>query len=83
MRPEMPYLGAAGVALVAATVRDGKLPSLTRPIIATVILVVFASAASRTSIGPVVDAMGKLLLLTTLMFFGAILYRKQKGAKRG
>lgn len=81
MRPELPYLGAAGVALVAATVRDGHIPSLTRPAIAIIVLVVFASAMSRTSMAPVVDAMGKLLLLTTLTMFGAILYRKQQKGK--
>lgn len=62
--PEMPYLAAGTVAVIGATIRDGKLPDITVPAIGTVILVLVASATAETRYAPLVRAFGFLLLLT-------------------
>ena len=63
--PEVPFLAAGGVAVIGATIRDGKVPDLLTPVIGTVALVILASTTADTRAAPLVRAFGLLLLLTT------------------
>lgn len=65
--PEMPYLAAAGVAYVGATIRDGKLPDITTPAIGVVALVIITSATADSRYAPLVRAFGYLLLTSALI----------------
>jgi energy-converting hydrogenase Eha subunit G len=67
MGPELPFLGAGAVAIVGATVRDGKLPGLTRPLLGIMALVLVASATTDTRLAPVVRAFGLLVFLVAVM----------------
>lgn len=68
MRPEMPYLAAGGVSLIGGAVAAKGWPkqSLTA-VIATIVLVIVASATSETRIAPLVRAIGLLLFLVAGM----------------
>lgn len=62
--PELPYLAAGAVAMVGNVKRAGKWPDDVLPsVIATVILVLFASATDGTRIAPIVRAVGMLALI--------------------
>lgn len=74
--PELPYVAAAGVGVVGATIREGKLPRLGRPLIAVIVLILFASATSGTKAQPLVAAIGTLLLMATVFATGRIIYKK-------
>jgi peptidoglycan/LPS O-acetylase OafA/YrhL len=69
--PELPYLGAGALALVGGAIKQGHWPSNSlAAIIATVMLVVFASATGDTKIAPVVRAIGLLFFMAAL--FGVV-----------
>ena len=65
--PELPFLASGGIAIYAATVKNGKLPELTYPLLGTVGLVIVASVASDTKYEPLVRAIGMLLVTTTVI----------------
>jgi len=65
--PELPYLAAAGVSVVGATIRDGHLPDLTRVAIGTIALVIFASMTAGTKLAPLVRAFGLLILTVAVI----------------
>lgn len=68
MRPEMPYLAAGGVSIIGGAIRQKKWPDNTvRSAIGTIVLVVVASATTNTKAAPLVNAIGLLLLLTSIM----------------
>lgn len=80
MRPELPFLAAGGVALVGgARKARGFPPNALGGVIATVILVIVASATSGTRAAPLVHAVGLLLLLTVVM--ATVTATTKKGAK--
>jgi hypothetical protein len=67
MRPELPFLAAGAVAIVGGTKREGKFPANgMQALIATVVLVVAASATANTRIAPLVHAVGLLLLMAAV-----------------
>ncbi len=68
MRPEMPYLAAGATSIIGGAVRQKKWPDNTvRSVIGTIVLVVAASATTNTKVAPLVQAIGFLLLLTSIM----------------
>lgn len=68
MHPELPFLAAGGIALIGGAVSEGHWPSnWASSVIGTVVLVVAASATAGTPIGPLVHAIGILLVLTSIM----------------
>lgn len=79
--PELPFLGAGALALVGGAIKEGHWPdkSLTA-IIATVVLVLFASATADTKIAPVVRAIGLLFLMAAL--FGVVRASINRQAKK-
>jgi hypothetical protein len=67
MRPELPFLAAGAIAIVGGTKREGKFPvNGMQALIATVVLVVAASATANTRIAPLVHAIGLLLLMAAV-----------------
>ena len=80
--PELPYLAAGTVAVIGATVRDGKLPDITVPAIGTVVLVLIASATADSRIAPLVRAFGYLLLLTATITAVNATMRKAESKKK-
>lgn len=65
--PELPYLGAGTLAITAGIIRQGKWPdNALRSVIATIVLVLFASATGDTKVAPVVRAIGLLFLMAAL-----------------
>lgn len=80
MSPELPYLAAAGVSVVGATIRDGHLPALGRVAIGTVALIIIASASANTKIEPLVHAFGMLILLVSVIAATNTVLKK-KGSK--
>lgn len=76
MRAEFPYLAAGGIVILGATVRDGKLPDLTGPLLGTITLVIFASATDGTKIAPVVRALGILILIGAVIAAGTAISHK-------
>jgi hypothetical protein len=81
--PELPYLGAGALALVGGAIKQGHWPdhALTS-VIATVVLVVFASATGDTKIAPVVRAIGLLFLMAALFGVVRASINKQKTKKK-
>jgi hypothetical protein len=75
-RPELPFIAAGGIAVVGATIKTGTLPKLGRPLIAVIVLVLFASLTSSTKAAPLVQAIGALLLMATVFATGRIIYTK-------
>lgn len=68
MRPEMPFLAAGSIAIVGGAIAEKKWPPYTlKALIGTVVLVVAASATANTRAAPLVNAVGLLLVLTTVM----------------
>ncbi len=68
MRPELPYLAAGAVAVIGGAIKEKKWPDNTaKAVIGTVVLVVAASATTGTRVGPLVHAVGLLLLLASVM----------------
>ncbi len=68
MRPELPYLAAGAVSVIGGAIREKKWPDNTgRAAIGTVVLVLAASASANTRGAPLVQAVGLLLLLTSIM----------------
>ncbi len=68
MRPEMPFLAAGAVSIVGGAIVEKKWPKDTaRSIIGTVVLVVVASATANTRVAPLVNAIGLLFLLASVM----------------
>lgn len=63
-RPEFPLLAAGGLALASGYAREGKFPKNgTKAVLATATLVVLASAAGDTPVGPLITALAWLALL--------------------
>lgn len=68
MRPEMPYLAAGITALVGGYKRERGFPrNGITAVIATVALVIFASATAETKAAPIVRAIGLLMLMGAVM----------------
>lgn len=80
MQPELPYLGAGALSIAGGVIATGKWPTNSlKVIIATVTLVLFASATADTKIAPVVRAIGILFFIAAL--FGTVrasMNRKKK-----
>jgi hypothetical protein len=68
MRPELPFLAAGAVAVIGGAIREKRWPDNTaRATVGTIVLVVAASATANTKAAPLVQAIGFLLLLTSIM----------------
>lgn len=68
MRPEMPFLAAGAVSVIGGAIAEKKWPANTaRSVIGTIVLVVAASATADSKAAPLVNAIGLLLLLTSIM----------------
>lgn len=68
MRPELPFLAAGVVSIIGGAIKEKGWPDHTaRSIVGTTALVVVASATTTTRIAPLVQAVGLLLLLTSVM----------------
>jgi hypothetical protein len=68
VRPELPYLAAGAVAIIGGAIREKKWPENTaRAALGTIALVVVASATTNSKAAPLVQAIGLLLLLTSIM----------------
>jgi peptidoglycan/LPS O-acetylase OafA/YrhL len=66
--PELPFLGAGAVALIAGVKREGHFPAKGwSSIIATIVLVLVASATTGSKAAPLVRAVGILLLLAAVI----------------
>lgn len=65
--PEFPYLAAGLVAVIGATIRDGKIPDITTPAIGVVVLVLVSSATAGSRYAPLVRAFGFLLLTAAVI----------------
>jgi hypothetical protein len=77
--PELPYLGAGVLALTGGIIKQGKWPdNALRSVIATIVLVLFASATGDTKIAPVVRAIGLLFLMAALYGVVRASINKQK-----
>ena len=81
LRPEMPYLAAAGVTVAASTYASGHLPALGKVALGVIGIIVVASATTGTKLAPVMQALGYLVLLAVLMR-SATMFNK-KGSKNG
>lgn len=67
MRPELPFLAAGATALIGGARRDGGFPDNgIRAVIATVVLVIVASATAGTKIAPLVHAIGLIAFMGAL-----------------
>ena len=67
MRAELPFLAAGTVALAGGIAREKSFPANgVTAVVATVALVVIASATDSTRLAPVVRAIGLLLLMATV-----------------
>ena len=67
MNPEIPFLAAGAIAIIGGTRREGHFPNKgLEGVIATVVLVIFASATKGTKIAPLVHAVGLLLLMAAV-----------------
>ena len=74
MAPELPFIGAALVALATGVRRTGGFPpNGIRMLIALSVLVIVASATATTKLAPLVRALGVVLLLTSILAFGQTL----------
>lgn len=79
MRPEMPYLAAGIISLTASVKREGGFPSNgVTAVIATVALVIVASATANSRVAPIVRAIGLLLLMAAIMAAAPTLTSKGK-----
>jgi hypothetical protein len=79
VRPELPYLGAGALAITGGAIRDGRWPDEgVKAVIGTVALVIAASATADTRIAPLVQAVGLLLLMASVM---AVVKATQKKGK--
>jgi len=68
VRPELPFLAAGAVAITGGAIKEHGWPSnATNAVIGTVVLTVVASASANSRIGPLVHAIGLLLLLGSVM----------------
>lgn len=68
MRPEMPFLAAGAIAFGGGAIRDKGFPKDgLRAIAATIILVLIASATTGTRIAPLVNAIGMLAVMGSVM----------------
>jgi hypothetical protein len=77
MRPELPFLAAGVVSVIGGAIHQKRWPDNTgRAAIGTVVLVLASSASANTRIAPLVQAVGLLLLLTSIM---AAVKATQKG----
>jgi len=68
MRPEMPYLLAGGIAVTGGMAREKAWPKNgTRAVLATMILVIVASATADTPLAPFIRAFGMLAVLGAIL----------------
>ncbi len=68
MRPELPFLAAGAIAITGGAIKEHKWPSnATNAVIGTIVLTVAASASANSRFAPLVQAIGLLLLLTSVM----------------
>jgi hypothetical protein len=76
--PELPYLAAGVVALIGGAKREGRFPDNgLKAVIATVVLVLIASATQGSKIAPLVRAIGLVVLLGAA--FGTVRAYQPKG----
>ena len=79
MRPEFPFLAAGAISLAAGAKRERGFPSNgMTAVIATVALVIIASATAGSRIAPIVRAFGMIALLATIMAAVPTFTRKAK-----
>jgi peptidoglycan/LPS O-acetylase OafA/YrhL len=84
MRPEMPYLAAGTVALVAGFVREGGWPSEgIGAVVGTLALTVVASATGGSDFAPLVRAVGLLLLMAAIFAAVPAVQAAQKRKRKG
>jgi peptidoglycan/LPS O-acetylase OafA/YrhL len=82
MRPEFPFLAAGTVAIAGGMAREKAWPKKgSTAVLATIILVIVASATSSTSLAPLVKAIGMLALLGSVMSATPIIAKAQKKGK--
>jgi hypothetical protein len=68
MQPELPFLGAGLVSIAGGAIAEKHWPSNgVKSVIGTVVLVVAASASANSRVGPLVHAIGLLLLLAAVI----------------
>lgn len=80
MSPEMPYLAAGAIAVAGGVARDKGFPKNgLSAVIATVALVIVASATAGSVIAPAIRALGLLLLMAAVM--SAVPAFTKKGTK--
>lgn len=64
MAPEFPFLAAGAIAIVGGYRREGQFPKDgMRAVLATIVLVLIASATTNSRFAPLVRAFGFLVLL--------------------
>jgi len=88
MRPEMPYLAAGTIAIVGGVRREKKWPKEgLRALVATIILVIIASATTDTKLAPLVRAVGLLTVLIAVIAavpaFNTTSGKKSPATKKG
>lgn len=68
MSPELPFLAAGAVAIVGGTRKAKHFPKNgLNAVVATVVLVIVASATGATKAAPLVNAVGLLVLMASVM----------------
>jgi peptidoglycan/LPS O-acetylase OafA/YrhL len=68
MSPELPFLAAGTIAVIGGTRKSGGFPrNGMNAVVATVVLVIVASATGDTPVAPAVHAIGLLVLLAASM----------------
>ncbi|HXK36068.1 MAG TPA: hypothetical protein VJ553_00615 [Candidatus Paceibacterota bacterium] len=78
MRPELPFLAAGGIAIAGGMARDRTWPKDgTRAALATMILVIVASATADSPLAPVVRAMGLLAVLGAVLVTVPVISKAQ------
>jgi len=80
-RPELPYLAAGAVSIIGGVRRtDGWPANGAKTILATLVLVIVASATAGGRLAPLVRAFGLLVLLAAVM---ATVNTELKNKKKG
>lgn len=82
MRPEMPFLAAGGIAIAGGMAREKSWPKNgTRAALATLILVIVASATTDTPLAPLMRAFGLLAVLSAVLLTVPVMSKAQKKGK--
>ena len=68
MRPELPFLAAGSITIAAGAAKEKAWPKNgTKAVLATIALVIVASATAGTSFAPLLRAMGLLVLTVAVL----------------